>query len=128
MTDTRTIEAQREEVNLDDLHTLPFKGPAHRYGSYLVNAGPDDFDRVEEEISKAGPDYRAFVYATREDGNRYPVFVNEGRGNGIGADGLAEMIEVSSLPDLIQEKSHGIVKADEIAFVQVQFVIEQHRG
>ncbi len=127
MTDIRTIEAQREEVDLADLHTLPFGGPGHRYGSYFVNAGPDDFDRVEEEINKAGPDYRAFVYATREDENRYPILVNEGRNNGIGADRLAEMIEASSLPNLIEEHSHGIVKADEIAFIQVRFVLEQHR-
>src|SRR6266487_3318041 len=119
MTGTRTIEAQREEgISIDDLQSLPFK-ERHKDGSYSVNASVDNIDRAEREIEKGGPDYRIFVYATTEDGDRYPVAVNEGRNNGIGADGLAEMLSTSELPDLIEEFTHGLVKSDELAFIQM---------
>src|SRR6266567_5395102 len=104
MTGTRTIEEQREEgISIDDLQGLPFRGKTRNNGSYPINASPDDTDRIVRELDKAGADYRVFVYATNEDGDRYPVFVNEGRANGIGADGLSEKLSTSELADLIEE-------------------------
>jgi len=127
MTGTRAIEAQREEgISIDDLQGLPFK-EKHKDGSYSVNASVDNIDRAERELDKAGADYRVFVYATNDDGNRYPVFINEGRNNGIGADGLSEILSTSELPDLIEEYTHGLVSSDELAFIQMEFVKEHHR-
>src|SRR6266567_6497104 len=110
MTGTRTIEEQREEgISIDDLHGLPFRGKTRNNGSYPINARPNDTNGIVRELDKAGKDYRVFVYATTEDGDRYPVFINEGRNNGIGADRLSEMIGTSKLPNLIEEYTHGLV-------------------
>jgi hypothetical protein len=40
---------------------------------------------------------------------------------------LSEILSTGELPDLIEKYTHGLVPSDGLAFIQVQFVIEQHR-
>src|SRR6266849_4689974 len=120
MTGYRVIEAQREEVDPADLYALPTK-EQHKDGSYSVNVPVENMDRAVREIENGGPDFRVHVYATNEEGERYPVFINEGRDNGIGADGLAEMLSTSELSDLIEANTYGKVSSDELAFIQLEF-------
>ncbi len=132
MTDTAYIEALREEgIDIADLETLPFL--ERHYGGYSVNTS-SEYDATKSIASKVraegyASDYRIHVYATNADGTRYEAIVNEGRDNGIGVDRLQEMLDKEgvSLSGIIEDSTHGKVKADEIAFYQLEFEREHHR-
>jgi hypothetical protein len=129
MTDTAYIEALREEgIDIDDLEALPFI--ERHYGGYSVNTSSESKATMAIEGKKySGGDFRVHVYATNVDGTRYEALINEGRDNGIGADRLQEMLikEGVSLSGIIEDSTHGKVKADEIAFYQLEFEREHHR-
>ena len=125
MTEVRYLQAMREEVDLAELYKLPIRVP-YRDG-YEINTGRVDLALTE--IKRAGKDYRVQLWATNGDGDRYPVFVNEGRNNGMGSDGLIEMLgrEGLSLSQAVEKYTDGLVQANDIAFLQMEFQQEYHR-
>ena len=125
MTDATHTQAMAEEVDPADLVDLPYR-KQYRNG-YEINT--ESADAAVREISTAGRDYRVQIYATNADGVRYPVFTNEGVDNGMGADGLIEKMsrEGLTLPEAIQRYTGGLVPANEIAFIQLEFTEEKHR-
>lgn len=125
MTEVRYLQAMREEVDLAELYKFPIR---ERYqDGYAINSGRVDLALTE--IKRAGKDYRVQLWATNGDGDRYQVFINEGRANGIGSDGLIEMLgrEGLSLSQAIEKYTFGLVPANDIAFLQMEFRQEHHR-
>ncbi|SRR5260221_12833655 len=123
--DLRYIQAHREEVDPADLAKLPLRQRyTNGYQANTRNAGT-----ILSEAGIAGKNYRGYLYATTKDGDQYPVFINQGRDNGIGADGLNNMLkkEGLTLNQAIERYTAGIVKADDIEFYQMRFYKERHR-
>jgi hypothetical protein len=127
MTERATIQMMREEVDPADLAKLPFR-EQHK-GGYTINTAKETSANFAINVKQAGHDYRVELYATTNDGERYPVFLNEGHSSGIGVDGLKELLskEGMSLPEAVEKFTFGSVKADDIAFYQLEFNEEHHR-
>jgi hypothetical protein len=127
MTERATVQMMREEVDPADLQKLPHI-ERHRDG-YSFNTSKAENATFAINVKQAGHDYRVEVHATTNDGERYPVFLNEGHSNGIGVDGLKELLsrEGMSLPEAVEKYTFGAVPKDEIAFYQLEFYEEHHR-
>ncbi|SRR5258708_22193560 len=127
MTERATVQMMREEVDPADLADLPFR-EKHKDG-YSINTAKETSAMFAINVKQAGHDYRVEVHATTNDGERYPVFLNEGHSNGIGVDGLKELLskEGMSLPEAVEKFTFGAVPKDEIAFYQLEFYEEHHR-
>ncbi len=128
MTDTAYIEMMREEgIDIEELKELKFLDKHD--GGYSVNTDSESKATKAIEGKLYGGDYRVHVYATTEYGTRYEALINEGRDNGIGSDRLKEMLDKEgvSLSGIIEDSTHGKVKADEISFYQLEFEREHHR-
>jgi len=128
MTDVAYIEMMREEdIDIADLEALPFL--ERHAGGYSVNTSSEANATKSITGKQYASDYRVHVYATNVDGTRYEALINEGRDNGIGVDRLQEMLDKEGVPlsGIIEDSTHGRVKADEITFYQLEFEKERHR-